>query len=127
MRLSTILILFPAALLHAASGTVTVTVNPAEVSLRAGADRQFTAKVANSPTQTVTWKASAGTISVTGKYQAPAAVPTPNTVTVTATASDGTTTGAATVILLNPQPVIHEVSPSTVTDNLPFTLVVKGE
>src|SRR5436305_299106 len=113
MRLPAILVCL-AAFTHAATGPVTVTVSPAMASIRAGAEKQFSATVANSPTQTVTWTATIGTISASGKHQAPATVPAPNTATITAKASDGHTIGTATITLLNPQPAISNVTPSSV-------------
>jgi uncharacterized protein (DUF1800 family) len=119
------ILLFCATLAYATTGPVTVTVSPATVSVRAGATKQFSVYVANSTTQAVTWTASRGTISSTGKFTAPATVPSPNTATVTATTPDGKT-GTATITLLNPQPTISGVSPSSVTSKLPFTFVVIG-
>lgn len=83
-----------------------VTVTPGTATIAIGATRQFTAAVASSTDQNVSWKvngirggsASYGLISVQGVYIAPVTVPNPATVTITATAfSDTTKTGTATV------------------------------
>jgi hypothetical protein len=89
------------------------TVSPASVGLYAGGSQQFTATVPGGVSQTVTWTASAGTISQSGLYKAPASVATQQTVTVTActeVASPGC--GTATVTLLVPPPVISPSSAS---------------
>src|SRR5689334_8373158 len=104
------LLLLCGGLAYAATGPVNV--SPAAVSVRVGTTKQFTAN------QAVTWSAAPGTISSMGLYTAPAVLPASNTATVTATASDGVTKGIATVTLLNPQPAISSVSPTSVTDNL---------
>lgn len=81
--------------------TVTgVTVSPASPAVSGGATQQFTASVtgANSPAQTVTWAASAGTINGSGLFTAPAGSGVAQTINVTATSTvDGTKSGAATV------------------------------
>ena len=64
---------------------ISVTVNPSSSSVRVNRTRQFTATVNGSSNQSVTWKATAGKISSTGLYTAPATVPSPSTVTVSAT------------------------------------------
>ena len=66
---------------------VTVAVMPANVTVGPSATQQFTAAVANTTNTGVTWTTSAGTISATGLYTAPATAPTPATVTVTATSN----------------------------------------
>lgn len=87
------------------SGGITVTgvtVTPATVTVNGGATQQFSAAVAgaNSPSQDVTWTASAGTITVGGLWTAPSATSSAQTVTITAKAKqNGTTTGTATVTI----------------------------
>lgn len=81
--------------------TVTsVTVSPSSASVAGGTTQQFTASVTgtNSPAQTVTWAASAGTINGSGLFTAPAGTGVAQTVTITATSTvDGTKSGTATV------------------------------
>ena len=70
-----------------------VSINPAQATLEAGATQQFTATVTGASNTAVGWSvngvaggnSSVGTVSSTGLYTAPAAVPSPNPVTVTAT------------------------------------------
>ncbi|HVB39453.1 MAG TPA: hypothetical protein VNE83_01035, partial [Terriglobales bacterium] len=109
-------------------GPLTVTVAPSTATLKANATQQFTATVVNALDPSVTWSvnataggsASAGTISSSGLYTAPAAVPGPTQVSVTATSNqDPTRTGQATVTLQ--PPVAVQVTPATVTVNLGAT------
>ena len=81
--------------------TVTsVTVSPAAPTVAGGTTQQFSAAVTgtNSPAQTVTWSASAGTITSAGLFTAPAATASAQSITVTATSTvDGTKSGTAAV------------------------------
>jgi serine protease len=71
---------------------IVVTVSPATSSMQTHATQTFTATVANAADTTVTWEvngivggnATVGTITATGFYSAPVAVPDPAVVTVTA-------------------------------------------
>jgi hypothetical protein len=77
-----------------------VTVTPSTATVAGGATQDFDATVAGtgSPSQTVNWSTSAGSINSSGLLTAPAATGSSQTVTVTATsAQDGTKSGAATV------------------------------
>jgi len=79
---------------------ISVTVSPTTASVRVGRTRQFTATVQNSTNQTVTWSATAGTISASGLYKAPSSVPSPNPVTITAvSAADNTKSATAAVTI----------------------------
>jgi hypothetical protein len=84
-----------------AAPTVTgVTVSPATVTVAGGASQTFTATVTgtNSPSQAVTWAASAGAITSGGAFTAPPATTGAQTITITATSvADGTKSGTATV------------------------------
>ena len=113
----------------AATGTATITlsppisvsVTPTIATLYGGQPQTFTATVANTSNQTVTWSISpssgAGTInSSTGVYTAPATITSSQTVTVTATSqANSSATGTATVTLS--PPVSVSVTPTTVTLN----------
>ena len=81
--------------------TVTaVTVSPAGPTVVGAATQQFTATVVgtNSPSQSVVWTTSAGTINSSGLFTAPAATGSAQTITVTATSVvDGARSGSATV------------------------------
>lgn len=81
--------------------TVTgVTVAPSSVTVAGSASQQFSATVAgtNSPSQAVTWSASAGSINTSGLFTAPAAGASIQTITITATSvASGAFAGTATV------------------------------
>ncbi len=83
--------------------------------VRLGATTQFTATVANTSDTAVTWSvngiqggsSAVGTISATGLYTPPAAIPSPDSVTITAVITDTPTVGgAATVAVWNPMPTV---------------------
>lgn len=83
-----------------AATVASVTVSPLTVTLAGGATQAFAATVsgANNPSQAVTWSTSAGAISSSGTFTAPAAVHAVQTITITARSSiDNTKTGSATV------------------------------
>ena len=94
-----------------ASATVTlnpvsVSVSPSSASVTTGTAQQFTATVSYTSNTGVTWQvnnlaggnATVGTISASGLYTAPSAVPSPATVTVRAVSqADNTKSGTATV------------------------------
>jgi hypothetical protein len=81
---------------------VTVSVSPQTISLNAGKTQQFSATVANSSSQSVTWSLSpssgSGSISSSGLYTAPSTITGTSSVTVTATSAAGPS-GSATVTL----------------------------
>ena len=113
---------------------VRVTVAPTSASVRAGASQQFTVSVTGTSNTAVTWSvngvasgnSSTGTINSGGMYLAPHTLPAPNTVTVAATsAADPTAKASAVVTLLNPVPILSNISPSTVNGGS-FTLTVIG-
>jgi uncharacterized protein (DUF1800 family) len=67
-----------------------------------------------------------GTISTSGLYTAPAALPNPASVQVTATrAADQASSGEAAITLENPTPVLQSVQPDPVTVGS-FTLTLNG-
>jgi uncharacterized protein (DUF1800 family) len=109
-----------------ADTTPQVTVSGAGL-VRLGSTAQLTATVSNETNTAVTWEVNGvtggssalGTISVTGLYTPPAAIPTPNTVTVTAVSvALPTLAGTASEAVLNPLPV---VSTAQVTQNFGAT------
>jgi hypothetical protein len=116
---------------------VVVTVTPASIQLLPGQQQQFSATVTGTNNTAVTWSlsgagcsgAACGTLSGTGLYTAPSAVPSPPTVTVIATsAADKTKAGTATVTLV--QNVAVTVSPASIHvapgAKQQFTAVVSG-
>lgn len=85
---------------------ITVTIAPTGASLLTDSTQAFSATVAGSSNQTVSWSvngiaggnATLGTVSAAGLYTAPAAVPNPATVTLRATAAaNGTSFGEASI------------------------------
>ena len=111
-----------------------VIVSPGSSTVRAGDTQQFTAKVTAAMDQTVTWSvngvmggnSTVGTISTTGLYKAPAALPSPNSVSIEATSSsDQTLSGKVMVWLENPVPTVTAVSPTAVPVGN-FTLTITG-
>jgi uncharacterized protein (DUF1800 family) len=117
-----------------ASLTPQVTVGGA-AQVRLGSTAQFTATVTNETNTAVTWQvngvtggaAATGTISATGLYTPPAAIPSTNPVTITAvSAAAPAVTGTAPEIIWNPTPAITS---ATATENYGATtglLTVNG-
>ncbi len=106
----------------AAMAAVSVTVSPLAATVPAGKAQQLTATVSGATNVTVTWSvnkvaggnSTVGTVSATGLYTAPAAVPSPAAVTVTATSKvDTTKFGSATITVSKAAAV--SVSPLTAT------------
>lgn len=92
-----------------ASSPVAVAVTPASVSTVVNSSQQFTASVSGSTNTAVTWSVSGagcsgtscGTISQSGLYTAPSAVPSPADITVKATSQQDTSkTASATVQII---------------------------
>jgi uncharacterized protein (DUF1800 family) len=111
-----------------------VTLSPGASTVRAGDTLQFTAKVTAAMDQTVVWSVNGvaggnstiGTISTSGLYKAPAALPTPNSVSIEAmSSSDKTLSGKVMVTLENPVPTVTAVSPTAVPVGN-FTLTITG-
>ena len=95
-----------------ASGPVPAqTISPTSASVTLGATKQFTSSGATG------WTATAGTVSSTGLYTAPATMPSSPSVTVTATGPGGSASAAVTLVNVNPQ----VISPATVSLNLGAT------
>ena len=90
-------------------------ISPASVNVNLGATQQFTSANA------ISWSASAGTVSASGLYTAPAAMPATPTAKVTATGPGGS--ASATITIINPN--AQTIAPTLVTLNLgatqPFT------
>jgi uncharacterized protein (DUF1800 family) len=119
-----------------AAGQVSVQVIPATAEITAGSTFQYRTAVNGAGGNTaVKWaingipngNPTVGTISAGGIYQAPATVPTPNTIQVQATSlADTTATATGTATLTNPAPVVTAVLPTTIPVGA-FTLVVTGQ
>ena len=88
---------------------VSITISPTSATVRVKQTKQFTATVQNTSNTSVIWKvngivggnATVGTISSSGAYRAPNAVPSPAIVTVSATsAADQTKSARASVTIV---------------------------
>jgi hypothetical protein len=99
-----------------------ITVSPSTAQVTLGGTQQFTA----SGQSTVSWAASAGGISPTGLFQAPAAMPSSSTVTVTVSGTNNQS-ASATVTLVNSSatPTIGSISLSPLPIGI-FTAQVTG-
>jgi hypothetical protein len=121
-----------------AGKVISVTIAPTGVNVVIGTTLQFTATVADTFNQNVTWSvvgdSAKGTISSAGLYTAPGVVPTPAQVTVMAISQkDQTKSATATIKVMataTPSPVSVLVSPgaATVADfgTQQFTVMVTG-
>jgi len=116
---------------------VIVSVSPPSVTLAPGASQSFTAMVAGTTDQQVTWTitgtacnagAPCGTINAAGLYQAPAVVPSPNALSVVATSAEDSSRTASSAITITAQPTILSLLPSSATAGAAggFTLLVQG-
>ena len=111
-----------------------VAISPAGANVRIGASQSFSATVTGAPNNDVTWSvndmaggdATTGTISASGMYSAPAALPNPNSVTIKAVStSDSSLSATVTVDVLNPIPAISGIQPSSINTGA-FSLTVTG-
>ena len=114
--------------------SVSVVVSPSSANVRAGDSFPFSAKVSGTSNTSVTWSVNGavggsvalGTISASGAYTAPLALPSPNPISVRATSSaDSSANGSSSVSILNPIPVLTGINPSSVGTGT-FTLAVTG-
>jgi hypothetical protein len=103
--------------------SITISVAPTAASVVAAKTQQFAATVTGTTNMAVTWQVNSvtggdsthGTISTSGLYTAPSAVPNPATVTVTAVAqADSTKSASAAVAVTAAQvPVAISISPTS--------------
>jgi hypothetical protein len=101
---------------------VTVFLQPTQISLSLGQPQQFQATVTGTSNKSVTWfaggvaggTASAGTISSSGLYTAPNAMPSPPTVTVTALSNADSSAAASAVVSLT-DGIVVAISPTSAT------------
>ena len=96
------------------SAAISVSITPANVSIQAGGTQQFTATVTGLANTSVTWSATAGSISNSGLYTAPTAA---GSYTVTATsAADASESASATVTVTSSAvPIAVSISPALVS------------
>ena len=104
------------------------------MNVRAGSSQQFAASVTGTTNTAVTWSvnnvaggnSASGTITSSGNYSAPAALPNPNAITIQATsAADSSASGASNVTILNPTPILTAISPTSVNVGA-FSLTITG-
>jgi hypothetical protein len=115
---------------------VGITISPSVASVEAGDTQQFTATVTGTTNTAVTWSvndveggdATVGTISPTGLYTAPAAVPSPDTVSAKATSvADSAKSASAQVTITPPILRLTSLAPLTVIrSSADFDLDVYG-
>jgi hypothetical protein len=113
---------------------VTVKVSPATANVRADATQTFSVTVSSTSNMAVTWQvngvtggsSATGTISASGMYTAPSAVPANNTVTVRAiSAASSSANASGAVTLWNPMPVLTSIAPTSVPAGV-VALTVNG-
>jgi hypothetical protein len=107
---------------QARQSTVSVTVTPSSADITVNATKQFSASVANSTDQTVTWavsgtaggNSSVGWIGAAGLYTAPAVVPWSSVTIQAISHAMSSAIGTASVTIFPPAPLVSvTVSPST--------------
>lgn len=125
------------------SGGGSATQNPTPVSVsvtggaqaRLGSTVQLTATVTGNSNTAVMWQvngvtggaAATGTISTSGLYTPPSAIPSPNTVTITAVSQASTSaSGSMTESILNPLPVVSGATTAQTGSATSYNLVVNG-
>jgi hypothetical protein len=104
---------------------VVISISPPSAILAPGTAQPFTASVAGTADQQVTWNVTGaacggtstacGTIDATGLYVAPAIAPVPNTLSVVATSADDTSRTAAAAVTITNQPAVISLLPSSAT------------
>jgi hypothetical protein len=98
-----------------------MSISPETVSVRAGNTQQFTASVNFSTNTGVVWEvngvpggnSTVGTITTSGSFTAPNAVPSPSTVTVTALSKADSSHAVASTVEITPPDLV--ISPTSVT------------
>ena len=94
------------------AGPVSVSVSPTTATVVSGGSQQFSAQVTNTSNTAVTWSATAGTVSSTGLFSAPA-VTAITTVTVTATSVADPTKYASATVTVNAPAGTLSIAPTT--------------
>lgn len=98
---------------------VTIAISPTSASLISNGVQQFTAMVGNTSNQAVTWSASAGAVSNSGLFTAPAVV-SPTSVGVTVVSVADTSKSASAMVLINPN---SPAGPTILTSAVPNATV----
>jgi uncharacterized protein (DUF1800 family) len=114
------------------TNTITLTATDADGvntgTAELGVSVTMSAAVAGSEQTAVNWSLSgAGSLSASGVYTAPAALPSNQAVTITAAlASDPSITASYSLSIINPTPVILSATPSVVPTGTTTTVTVTG-
>ena len=101
------------------SSGVEVTINPVNADILTGANFQFGATVSSSADTAVTWSvnggvAGFGSISTSGLYTAPSALPSPDyPITVTATSMADQTARANAIVTIAAAPTLSSIAPNS--------------
>jgi hypothetical protein len=103
----------------------TINVSPGSASLASLVSQQFTALVRGTSQTDVTWSASAGTISNTGLFTAPA-VNSPMTITVTATSVANSQLKGSSLITVTASTTEPSSKPIIKTTSLPLAVADSG-
>lgn len=93
---------------------VSIFASPLNPTVASGGAQQFTATVANTSNQGVTWSATAGVISMSGLFTAPQ-VSSPTTVVVTATSQADSTKRVSATVSVNPASAGLSISPASLS------------
>jgi len=114
-----------------------VSVSPPSITLAPGTSQLFSAFIAGTVNQQVTWNvagagcggagAPCGTIDATGLYVTPGGAPVPNTLSIVATSADDTSRAASAAVTITNQPAILSLLPSSaIAGAAGFSLQVAG-
>ena len=106
---------------------VSVSISPTSASVLSGGTQQFTANVSNTTNTAVTWSATAGSISASGLYTAPA-VTANSSATVTATSVTDPSKSASAIVSITGMPDFSvsasPLTPGTVSPGASSTATV---
>jgi hypothetical protein len=116
---------------------ISVSVLPGNPVVATNGQVSFTAMVAGTDNQQVTWTLAGAACSVAGAcgsidsfglFVAPSSLPSPDLITVTATSAEDTTQSGMTAIAISLRPVIFSISPSSAYQGTAggFTLELSG-
>jgi hypothetical protein len=116
---------------------IVVSVLPGSATLAGGGQQRFTATVAGTDSQQVTWNvtgagcgtpAACGSIDSSGLYVAPSSAPLPNLISIAATSSEDTSQSGTATVTISGGPNISAVAPSSAYAGSAggFTLRVSG-
>ena len=104
---------------------ILISLTPISVNLRQGESQQFAATVSGTTNQAVNWSLNpaVGTLSTSGRYTAPATLPTAQTVTVTAQSAADPNRLAMGVVSLQTTPVVNQWSMGYWSPALPLAAI----